>query len=532
MTLPTGQYKSGEELQRVLVRRKYRQESSKFYTFETDFNKYQNDLDHFAKVILPAEGVTLEENPEEFKRRIDQFIAKTTRISYSAKYFEDKAKILNRIKELQIRSNNNPTVKKLNELYEERFRLVNQVTDKDGQPNGLNLREASSQRLLEIEEEIIQLQKTFDKKSGLSPKESKRLFYLENYVFKKNSKITPTQKDIDDFTDLTNKKNEFGLSVLESAELRTKYGELNELRDIVPTDYYIIAINKALEGTDIEPITEETIDDFIRDKHTIADLFEKNNVFKNWFLSNHVVRDIWDQELNNGQGGYDTGYSRIKVWSVERPNDSSYYKKTKIISPITGKEIIVDGAPISKYTKSFIKDDYKTIPTGKSADYVGTVIDNRGNYLPREDASDAKYLNKEYYDLKATNNAKFKLLEKLKQNYLNLQKETPYSSRLYLDLARFRQRTTLEYIRSGKGKQEAKDKLTAAKTGLEYIKSIFQKKADDAEIYGMNLEEHMMYVPTDLQGGAISRIPVRGVYKLDLKETSTDVLRAMWDYMY
>ena len=48
----------------------------------------------------------------------------------------------------------------------------------------------------------------------------------------------------------------------------------------------------------------------------------------------------------------------------------------------------------------------------------------------------------------------------------------------------------------------------------------------------MNLEEHMMYVPTDLQGGAISRIPVRGVYKLDLKETSTDVLRAMWDYMY
>ena len=532
LTLSTGQYKSGEELQRVLVRRKYRQESSKFYTFETDFNKYQNDLDHFARVILPAEGVTLEENPEEFKRRIDQFIAKTTRIAYSAKYFEDKAKILNRIKELQTRSNNNPTVKKLNELYEERFRLVNQVTDKDGQPNGLNLREVSSQRLLEIEEEIIQLQKTFDKKSGLSPKESKRLFYLENYVFKKNSKIASTQKDIDDFTDLTNKKNEFGLSVLESAELRTKYGELNELRDIVPTDYYIIAINKALEGTDIEPLTEETIDDFIRDKQTIADLFEKNNVFKNWFLSNHVVRDIWDQELNNGQGGYDTGYSRIKVWSVERPNDSSYYKKTKIISPITGKEILVDGAPISKYTKSFIKDDYKTIPTGKSADYVGTVIDNRGNYLPREEASDAKYLNKEYYDLKATNNAKFKLLEKLKQNYLNLQKETPYSSRLYLDLARFRQRTTLEYIRSGKGKQEAKDKLTVAKTGLEYIKSIFQKKADDAEIYGMNLEEHMMYVPTDLQGSAISRIPVRGVYRLDLKETSTDVLRAMWDYMY
>lgn len=532
LTLPNGQYKSGEELQKVLVRRKYRQESSRFYKFETDLNKYQNDLNHFAKVILPAEGITLDENPEEFKRRIDQFIAKTTRISYSAKYFEDKTNILNRIKELQVRSKNNPTVKKLNELYEERFRIVNNVTDKDGQPNGLNLREGSAQRLLEIEEEIIQLQGTFDKKSGLTPKESKRLFYLENYVFKKNSKIIPTQKDIDDFTNLTNKKNELGMSTLEASELRKKYSELNELRDIIPTDYYITALNKALEGTDIEPLTSETVEDFVRNKLAVSEAFEKSEVFKDWFLSNHVVRDVWDQELNNGEGGYDTGYARLKVWSVERPNDESYYKKTKIISPITGKEITVDGAPIAKYTKSYIKDEYRTIPRGKSDDYIGTVIDNRGNYLPREDATDNKYLNKDYYEMKASNSPKFKLLEKLKQNYLEVQKESPYSSRLYLDLARFRQRTTLEYIRSGQGKQEAKDKLTAAKTGLEYIKSIFQKKADDAEVYGFNLEEHMMYVPTDLQGNALSKVPVRGTYKLDIKETSTDVLRAMWDYMY
>jgi len=527
-----GKYKQGEELQRVLVRRKYRQESSRFYRFETNMNKFQSDLDHFAKVVLPAEGITLDEKPELFKERIEKFLEKSTRTAYTADYFQEKSKILNRIKELQIRSKNHPTIKKLNELYEERYRLINNVTDKDGQPNGLQLREVSAERLKRVEEEIIELQKTFDKKTGLTPQESKRLYYLENFVFVKGSKIVPTQKDKEDFKNLINRRNEFGMTGIETSELRGLYAQLNELKDSIYTDYYITAFNKALEGLDVEPVTMETVGDLVSDNLALKELFEKSSLFEEWFTNNHIIRNVWDQTLNDYEGGYTNKFVNLKVWEVERPTDEKYYKKTEIVDPITGKKRMIKGTPISKYTQSFIKDEYKTIPKGDWEKSIGTIVDNRGNYLPRENAFDDKYKNQEYYEMKAKNDAKFKLLEKMKELYLGVQEDSVYGSRMYYDLARFRQRTTLEYIKSGQGKQQAQEKLTAAKTGLEYIKSIFKKKSDDAETYGFNLEEHMMYVPTDLQGNGLSKIPVRGMYKLDLKETSTDVLRAMWDYMY
>ena len=76
-------------------------------------------------------------------------------------------------------------------------------------------------------------------------------------------------------------------------------------------------------------------------------------------------------------------------------------------------------------------------------DYLGTIIDNKGNYLPRlhqqgskNSAKDAKFMNNRYFDLKRANNAEFKLLEEMKKFHLGVQKGKSNYSKLYLDMPR------------------------------------------------------------------------------------------------
>ena len=58
-----------------------------------------------------------------------------------------------------------------------------------------------------------------------------------------------------------------------------------------------------------------------------------------------------------------------------------------------------------------------------------------------------KYINEDYYQARDADTAQFKLLEAFKKEYLKIQENKPYASRMYLDLARFRQRTNLEIIK-------------------------------------------------------------------------------------
>ena len=50
------------------------------------------------------------------------------------------------------------------DLYEQRYNIVNRVTDKDGEPNGIDLGLDSLKRLKQIELDIVEAQDQFDKK--------------------------------------------------------------------------------------------------------------------------------------------------------------------------------------------------------------------------------------------------------------------------------------------------------------------------------------------------------------------------------
>ena len=533
-----GNYKKGEELQKVLVRLEYKEKSNKFYEFGTDYTKFNDDYKHFIEQTLAGEGITPESDPKNFDVQIDKFLKKNLKISYKQKYWEERKSILDRIKELQSNTNDDLVVLELSKLYEERYKLINLVTDKDGLANGQQLTSLSIERLKEIEERIQTLSKDFSRNTGFTDTQRRTYNMYEEKILQ-GQKLTESEEA--EYGNLMSIRKLKGLNTLEINELNNLFSRLSSLTQVTPTEHYINAFNQALQGTGVTPVTEDTVEEFVNNDKQLAYIFnevQNGLIFEEWFTENHFLKDVFDETI----GAKKLMYKRLSVWNLKRPSNPAYYKKTKVFDFITGKEKEVIGVPGAKYTISNIKEEYLTIPRDTEARkaFVGTIINNRGEMLPKSKEKMAsvntadrfKYINEDYYQARDADTAQFKLLEAFKKEYLKIQENKPYASRMYLDLARFRQRTNLEIIKSGQAKERADRGITAFKSAISALSAEFGKlRADDAESV-FNFEESQLYIPTDLQGRRLSRVPIRGMYKMDLKDTSTDAMRAMWDYMF
>ena len=523
-----GNFKQGEELQKVLVRRYHREQSRKFNESVSNVERFQKDFDNFVNQELAGLGITFDSDPERYEAEVKKFLDKNTRIAYDDSYFQDRNRIMNNIQKINDKAKGADISIKLAALYEQRSHIVNKVTDKDGEPNGTELPLDSLKRLKSIEEEIVDLQDQFDKKTGLSKDEARKLRYYEEVIIGNGnaSKMTAEQKL--EYSNLSSKAKAFGLSDIEISFLRNQFRQLAEMTNTFATDYYVQAFNTALGESDVPEITLDTADDWINGDQVIA-AKTGNSRFAEWFDRNHYMKRGYNPTTEK----YEDMYYRTKAWSVSRPSDEKYMKKTTIADPSTGKEIIVNGVPIAKYSFTRIKDEFRTgynEQTKKVELEVGVHIDNRGNFLPKElpvGDPNGKYMNEKYYEIKRKGGPQFQLLETIKKERIKAQENSPYASRLYYDFARFRITENLEYFQSGNLTKDIKDKKSAIGDSL---KAMVTETADDAE-RGANSIEKFLFVPTDLQGNPISRVPVRGLYKLDVNVVSKDVLRSELNYM-
>jgi hypothetical protein len=524
-----GNYKQGVELEKVLVRRYYRQESKKFNESLPNITRFQKDLEHFVNVELTSLGITFDATPERYEAEIKKFYEKNTRVAYTDEYFQQKNETLDEINTINEKAKGAEISKKLASLYEQRYNLTNRVTDKDGEPNGTELGIESIRKLKEIEVEIVALNEAFDKKTGLSKDQAYKLKYYEEQIIAKGkaSQMTPQQKD--EYQSFITNKNAFGLTDQEINYLRSKFKILADLTDNIPTDYYINSFNNALGDLDVSPITMETADDWINSDEAVTAKGD-NSRFAEWFDRNHYQKSVFNNEL----GTFELKYFRTKVWTVSKPSDSRFFKKTTITDPISGKQIEIDGVPIAKYSYTKIKDKYRTgfnPKTGKVDLIVGTHVDNRGNFLPKEQAIGSqydKYMNKRYSDMKAKNSPEYQLLEAIKKQRLKSQEDSPYASRMYLDFPRFRINTNLEYMKSGNLRRDIGEKKSAIGDAL---KASVKRAADDPETGEANFESKFLYVPTDMQGKPLPKVPIRGLYKMDINSVSQDVLTSELNYM-
>jgi hypothetical protein len=536
-----GVEKSEAERKRVLVRQLYRKESKRFYDTKTNYDQFQRDFDNFVLTELAAEGIDMED--VDFEKYIQKFIDKNTRIAYSDKYFEEMEKIFDKIKILTDKAKNNAVALQLAVLYKQRAILVNVVSDKNGTPDGVELNPEQRKKLLNIEKDIVQLQEKFDRQTGISREDKDWIIAFEK---KLKLKQPVTAEDTARYTTLFNIKNELGLNKQESAQLKQAFAELADLRETEATDQYTSTFDNVLgdataileEKTMLEPkdypggqiiqLTKENADEWINSP-ILKKVMAVNPDFAEWFKANHYSKDMYDQASNT----YKPKYVRLKAWSVTRPVDPDHYETTKVINPLTKEPIYIKGVPVGKYSYRSIKNDYLTIPRDADrASFVGSVIDNQGNYLPKIfpiGHPRATYMNEAYFDLKKNpSSARFKLIEEYKKQFLSIQEDRPYSSKLYLDMPRMRINDNLEYVQSGNAKEDAVNKVTQITGGFL---SNFRSTEDNRE-FGLNADVATQLIATDINGQPITRIPVRGMYKLDINETTTDILAVTSTYLY
>ena len=528
-----GNYKQGVELQKVLVRRHYRQQSRKFNESVSDVEKFQKDYEHFINNELAGLGITKESSPERYAAEIKKFLDKNTRRALTDEYFQEKNELLDEINAINEKAKGAEISKKLASLYEQRANIVNRVTDKDGEPNGTELGIESIKKLKAIEEDIVAYTESFDKKTGLSKDEASKLRYYEEKIIGAGKASEMTTEQREEYQSLVANKTAFGLSDQEITYLRGLFKKLGDLNDNTATDYYVESFNTAMGELEMEAITIATADDWINSENVLKAKAD-NSRFAEWFDRNHYEKSVF----NPAVGFYETRYFRTKAWTVSKPTNPKFYKTTMLKDPVTGIEFPIDGVPIAKYSYTRIKAQYKTgynARTGKIELEVGKHIDNRGNFLPREhvpgdksSALDDRYMNKKYYEMKKANSPEFQLLEAIKKQRLKNQEESPYASRMYLDYPRFRIQTNLEYGQSGKLKQDVTDKAGAI---TDALKASVTRAADDVEIGAANFDAKFLYVPTDLQGNAISKVPVRGLYKMPINSVSKDVILSELNYM-
>jgi LysM repeat protein len=524
---PDGTQKKGKDLEKVLVRKIHKAESSKFWETSVDETRAQKDLDNFVN-RLAANNITYEATPDRFNEELAKFERKNFRIAYTESYYKSRQDIFRQLREIT----NKPGIKSqlandIADLYQQRYEIINQITDKNGQTNGLKYTPAQKERLLIIEEKLVELNNQFDKKTGLSIEDSTRLLSYQKRLSKNESLTT---EELQDYNDLINIKNNIGISPLELEKMRQLFAELAELTVKEPTEYYIEAFNYLLRDTDINPVSLQTADEWINSPK-ITEAMAKSSDFKDWFLQNHYQKEVFDAEI----GARTTKYFRTSIWTVSKPLKKADYKTTTLVHPVTGEALVIDGVPGGKYLYQRVKDEYTTVPKGVDRKtLVGKVIDNRGNYLPKDNVQDSPYINKEFIEQEKMNTDEYKLIKAYTDSLLMVQENRPNSSKLYLDLPRRSMtggnRSNLEILQSGQFKEQVTSKVEVAKAIGEKIFGT-SKVPDSLEI-GLNANTEQMLISTDLQGKPVSKIPVVGLYRIPISDVSTDVLRGLGDYLY
>ena len=528
-----GKPKSGEELERVLLRKRHRELSRGMYDYDIDTDRIQKDLDNFSSQLI-ARGIDPDAEPKEgetqnlYQKEIERFFRKNLKTAYTSEYYKTRQQIFEDIRKITEKAGVKSQVAvDLSELYKERYRLANSTADNNGQPNGINFTPEQIDLLRDIEEQIVKLEESFDKKTGLSQEESLR---LKAYIKKSANKTELTPEEQKDYAYLYQVKNDMALTPIELATLRSKFNELAELSSKQATEYYIEAFNYAIRNLGLPEITVENADEWINSDN-LTQAMAASKDFTQWYTRNHYDKMVYDGTFGKKMP---KNY-RLNVWTISKPTSDASYQKTTLVDPVTKQKITLDGIPSGKYTKSKIKDSYLTIPRGENWDkYTGTIIDNRGNFLPREykpgnanSAFDKKYVNDKYAEMEKTNSVEFQLLNAVTESMLKVQQGKALNSRLYLDMPRFRKRSNLEYVQSGETQKNIGEKINGFK---DLWSTWFGKAPDDVE-YGYNFDAGSLLVSTDLEGNAKTKIPVRGTYNLDADLVSKDVMRGMYEYL-
>ena len=499
---------------KVLV--KVSRAKSKFYEFVPSEKSLESAYNEFING-LAIEGI--QRDTVEFDKKVKEWQRQNITMKYAPAYADKRKALVARLGELQTKMN---LPFDISGTYQEINDLVFTYRDELGQPITPELGEAKIKKIKDLEQSIINFRESLARNTGLTQEE---LSYLNSLtaMAKKGVDLTDDQKKA--MVRLLEKQTKTGLNISEAAEFQSILSELGDLSEKIPTDYYMDALNFNLSRLNKPEVTADKVNEYINSDE-FQDLLDEDEILSNWFEDNHVSKKRRDKD--KVEIIFELSYAnRITV-----PSDKKYILSTKVLDNETGETITFNGVPNARHSVYRVKNEYRTIPIGESWDnYIGTIIDNKGNYLPRlfnpgnkNSAKNNKYMNQRFFDLKRSNNAEFKLLEEMKKFHLGVQKGQSNYSKLYLDMPRHALKAGDIFQAMQRGKIGER-----FKTFTDWKNQLVGKSITDFE-RGYNYDAKNNLVNTDLKGNEITYVPVEGIYNLELENTDADIITGLFKY--
>jgi LysM repeat protein len=456
----------------------------------------------------------------DFKKEIEKWRRQNLRMEYDPIYWESKNALTAELRDLQV-------------SVSQDFQIINDLIysyrDEQGQPDSSAMGKARLEKIRDAEQAIADYKFEFDSSTGLSKEDSDELRDL-SYKARKGL-LQPGSLETKRYMYLLDMRKSEGISPEDAARITEIFSELADLSQNIPTVYYAEVLNYNLSKQNIKELDEDDMDKFINDEE-FQEILNADESFREWFELNHYVVQTYDKKLKE----YVPTYKRTRANSISIPKDSSHIKYTEIIDKETGEPVLLMGVPNARHSRFGIKNEYRTIPFGENkADYVGTYIDNKNQWLPRlyepgskYNPKDSRFMNERYFQMKASNSNEYKLLEAIKEYHLENQKNQSNYSKLYLDMPRYsiKKMDIYQALQKNTYGQRFSE---FGKTVKEWTNQLVGKSVMDYE-NDLNYDPKNNLVNTDLNGTEISYVPVSGIYNLDINVTDADVFSTLFRY--
>lgn len=491
-----GSPKTGKDLEEALKMQEIRALNNKFFEWKDNIPAFEKAKQRHSEYII-SQGL-VQDSPE-YNEEMQKWEDANTRTVISQEFYDKREEIFQEINDLL----SIYKTEEDNSDFEEVWNDIKSITyghrDEDGQPIGTEIAKKATERIKAATERLEEIRKSVQTASGLSKNEQARLSELVEKI--NNKTINSTERE--ELKALFDKQKSNGLSESSKKKLFTLFELLKELQSRIPTEYYVESFNNLSQkyNVTIDALGYFNNEDILKSEK-LQDLLSHDD-FKEWFELNHIQVLRFNRETQSNE----LQWERLYQWNRIVPNDKKYSEQK----------------PAKKYSYRVVKDEYKT------KQEVGVTIDNKGNFLPRLDGKDDRYINKEYSRLKNSNNptdkALFKLLQIHTDKLLYAQKDLANNNKLYLDIPRLRKSKTERNLKLLKELYEKPSDIPS--TIWNGIKSKLQSLTDFNQDEG-NYEA----VFADKYGNEYTSVPIKYTGKLDAEDVSLDLFRAIMKYTY
>jgi hypothetical protein len=572
-----GNKKQGQDLEVTKRLKAHREATRKFFEYKPRVGVFQNELKKKEQQIR-ENLISLQYTPgdEKFDHLFDTYrqnwIDNNTVVKIKPEFYSKRSEIMtdiksimgrpverlkkqlsdleakgvntaddraekSRLQELLVAAENKSKKVDFSDSFKTILDVVSGFRDNNGQPKGNEMPEERKKVVKEAQQEMEDAKKAWAGFSGLTKEEMETLVKLSA---EKKATHSLSATDLVKFNELLDRQDDLGLSKSERAMVIGLFADLKELQSKTPTQYYVDALNHWMDVinskevyTDLK-ITEFEVSnaDKILDPKILKKLFAKSPEFEAWFNNNHIQKSFFNKDT----GLQEETYDRISVWTVIKPNDPNMYETTDYIKE-DGTTETIQGVPSIKYFSRAVKKEYKNgydPSTGEVRIEIGVHKDNRGEWLPKQIAN-SPYINERYFQLKnadpsSTDGKLYKLLKFITKEHLKTQEGVGKRGKLYMDFPRYGM-SNLEGLQSKGVKTKLEEKFGPISYILKQISNFFKGSMDEeGTVFNSNVANQL--VRADGYNDQIENIPIQGLFNLELKETSTNIISSMLRYMY